>query len=187
MNKELLRQGLHMLGGTCYLAIIFFLPKEVSLAIIAGIFVVGAIAFTLHRHVAPLPLIKEILKGAERKNEKGTPGIAAMEFALSTLVCAIVFFPFSKMVLLGAIAVLTYGDGISTLAGKIFGRTKILGGKSLEGSLAGVAAASIALLIFFPAKTAVPAAIIGMAAEYLPMNDNYAIPLAAGIALVFLI
>lgn len=91
-----------------------------------------------------------------------------------------------------AILQLALGDAASALAGKAFGRTKILGGrKSLEGSLAGLAVGyASALACGLRPSHAFAAALAGACAEALPttpwFNDNLTIPAASATALVLL-
>ena len=84
-------------------------------------------------------------------------------------------------------AALTFGDGFSTIVGRAAGKKTIVEGRTLEGTLAGIAAAFLSLLVFFPPETALAAALFGMLAEYLPVNDNFSIPLASGAVLALLV
>ena len=85
------------------------------------------------------------------------------------------------------------GDPVAGLIGRRWGRTKLVGGRSLEGSLAFVAAggiaAAIALIAYYPtlslgviAALAFTAALAGALAELLvrKVDDNFSIPVAAG-------
>ena len=91
-----------------------------------------------------------------------------------------------SLVLAGAAIVLGIGDGASTLAGKAFGKTKIVGEKTLEGTIAGIGASALALLALFSPQAAIAGAVVGMLAEYFPINDNYTIPIAAAAALAIM-
>jgi dolichol kinase len=79
--------------------------------------------------------------------------------------------------------------------GRRFGRTKLINGRSLEGSLTFVASAGAvaltALLIFFPELTVAQAVLLafggalgGAVAELLSrrVDDNFTIPIAAGMS-----
>ncbi|MCR4369265.1 MAG: hypothetical protein NUV67_05155 [archaeon] len=187
MNDEIKRQILHLLAGTICTAILLYLPKEQSLATLVLLF--GGISFIAYAHsrIGAVPFISQIIWDVERGGEKRIAGEGALSFFLGVILASIVFFPFDKMVAVGAVIALTFGDGFSTLAGKLAGKHKTQGDKTLEGTIGGVVAAAIALAAFFEPATALVAAIFGMLAEYLPINDNYTIPLAAGIVLLILI
>ena len=81
---------------------------------------------------------------------------------------------------------MVFGDSISTVVGKTLGKTKIWH-KTLEGSIAGIIISFIYLTILFSPSIALIAATIGMAMEYLPIEDNYTIPIATGFVLMLLI
>jgi dolichol kinase len=79
------------------------------------------------------------------------------------------------------------GDAAGALVGRRFGRRRIARGKSLEGSLACLAAAfaSAALVPGIPWPAAAVAALITAALELapLPWDDNLALPLLSALAL----
>lgn len=87
-----------------------------------------------------------------------------------------------------AICFLAVGDVAATTVGERYGRTKIAGSKSLEGTAAFMAVAVAAGLLLPLAGIAVPrglavaGAIIAAGIELLPipLNDNLVIPLGAG-------
>lgn len=88
-----------------------------------------------------------------------------------------------------AIGSLAFGDAAAALAGKAFGRVKILGGKkSLEGSLACLAAAyAIGVALGVRPGAALPAAVAATLVELLPttgfFNDNLWLPVASACVL----
>jgi dolichol kinase len=84
-----------------------------------------------------------------------------------------------------AILATSLGDGVSTLSGMWFGRHPLPHNKekSIEGSLAGFAAAlGGGLLVAGPYQAAL-AAVVGMVIESLPsrIDDNLTIPLGVGV------
>ena len=99
----------------------------------------------------------------------------------------------SPLAVTAALLVLGVGDPMAGLIGRRWGRTKLVGGRSLEGSLAFVAAggiaAALALVVYYPKLGAGPvaamagaAALAGALAELLvrKVDDNFTIPVAAG-------
>lgn len=184
-KKEFARQLMHLGLGVFYLAILILLPKDAAFASITGLFFLGFIIAVVHNHLTPLPLLKEIISEVEREKEKHFSGIAALNFTLGVIIALTILFNEPRQVLTGAIIVLTFGDSLSAMVGLGIGRIKFLG-KSIEGTVAGIAASSLLLMLMFNPAAAIAAATIGMLMEYLPINDNYTIPLAAGAALALL-
>lgn len=88
-----------------------------------------------------------------------------------------------------AIGQLAFGDAAAALAGKAFGRVKIFGGKkSLEGSLAGLAACfAVAVACGVRPGAALLSALAAMTVELLPttgfFNDNLWMPVASALVL----
>ena len=88
-----------------------------------------------------------------------------------------------------AVYALAFGDSAATIIGKFLGRIRpaFMAGKSLEGSLACMAAATLAAyLVIGDWKIALLAGLVSMAAEALPLGDfdNLLLPLAAGLAVL---
>ena len=187
MIKEIRRQFFHIFAGSIYLALVYFLQREIYILLMAGMFCAGILLSLGHKHIGPIPILEQLLSGVERKEEKEIPAKGALSFMLGVFVTSIIFYPFDKIITLACLAVLTFGDGVSTLAGKLLGKTEVLAHKTLEGSVVGIIVATIAASYFVPLHVALPAAIFGMMMEFLPINDNYTIPIAAGIVVVMLI
>ncbi len=184
MEKELARQGMHVAFGTLFIAVLVLLGREAVVAVSVLAILPGLLAALLIRRGVKLPLISSVLGKAERDYEKHFPGKGAFLF-LASLMLVLIVFPGIE-VAVGALCVAVYGDGASTLFGKRFGKHKI-GDKSIEGTLGGIIVAALFLSIFFRPGVAVVAAVAGMLAEYIPLDDNFTIPLASGFALMFLI
>lgn len=175
--KELRRQGMHALLGTVLLLMVYFLGVPKSFLVAVAALVIGLVISSLIYRGVKLPIICHFVKTCERGYEKHFPGRGALLFLTSFILVMVIFYPFPT-VILGAMCVLIYGDSASTIFGKSLGKHKI-GRLSLEGSLGGMLIASIALLFLFPFYIAIPVAIVGMLAEYLPLDDNFTIPLVS--------
>ncbi len=187
MKQEYARQAIHLMLGAIYFCILFFLGTEQGIAALIIIFGLGSLASYLIARKKRIPFAKNILEMAERENESHLPGKAGLAFTLGVLITAIIFLPVNRMAAFGGIITLTLGDALSTIIGMKFGKTKTAHNKTLEGTMAGTIAATLGLAVLFPLPIALAAAITGMLAEYLPINDNYTIPLASAAALALLL
>ncbi len=187
MTKEFKRQLIHILLGVLYLSVIYFFEKEAAITILLLFFAVGSFISYSHKHLKPIVFLKEIIEIVERDKEAHIPGKAALSFTLGVLLATIVFYSFDKLIILGAVIALTFGDGFSTIIGKEVGKLKTPGNKTIEGTIGGIIAGTIALGLFFHIEIAFAAAIFAMLAEYIPINDNYTIPLVTGTILILLV
>ncbi|NQU28722.1 MAG: hypothetical protein HQ528_10565 [Candidatus Marinimicrobia bacterium] len=101
------------------------------------------------------------------------------------LLSAIIIFP--PPIAIFAMLIMTLGDPIAAIAGQTFGRLRIFG-KTIEGSLAGIAVCIVFGILFLKIPLAVltAGAVGGMLVELLPLplNDNLIIPIAAGFSMV---
>lgn len=98
---------------------------------------------------------------------------------------------FEKPVAVLALAFLILGDTVAAIVGKSFGRTQLLGGKTLEGSLACFAVCYALTLTMpgVPFTVGLVGAITATVFELLPipLDDNFRIPLSAGFAMELLL
>lgn len=182
--NELVRQSLHFLFGLLMCVILLVFGK-IMLFIFAFFCLALAViaSFFAAKKILPPPFSK-VLELAQRRKEEELPFAGAMFFLLGTMALAI-FFP--EKAVLGGLLVLSIGDAASTLFGKKFGRTKITDRHTLEGSIAGAAASIVGLLVFFTPTQAIFGAIFGMLSELLSLEDNFTIPIAAGLAITLLL
>lgn len=112
-------------------------------------------------------------------------------FLLSSVLCVAAF---SKLGAALGFLYLAIGDPVASWAGLRWGRTKLPGGKSVEGSLALVAVCALAGTAFLAFGGLAPATALGVAvavafaaafAEWLPIkgiDDNFVVPLVTGAA-----
>lgn len=98
---------------------------------------------------------------------------------------------FEKPVAVLALGFLIIGDTVAAIVGKSFGRTRLLGGKSLEGSLScfAVCYALTLLMPGIPFHVGIIGALVATVFELLPipLDDNFRIPLSAGFAMELLL
>ena len=187
LSRELGRKAFHMLSLVYWAAFTFFgWPRIVNL-MAAWLFVVLIIE-TVRLNV---PIVERTLVGlfdgmireTERRHYSGIFHTTA-----GTLTAMLVAGG-DPTIVGAAIGSLAFGDAAAALAGKAFGKTKIMGGhKSLEGSLACLAACfAVAIAIGVRPGAALAAALAATAVELLPttgfFNDNFWMPVAAAVVL----
>jgi len=120
--------------------------------------------------------------------EKEQTRVSTTTYFLIASLLTVLLFP--RGVAVAAILFLVAGDPVAEIVGVLYGRVRLLG-KSVEGTLAGFAAclAMAALAKTLPLGLGWPALLAGAAAATLaellplPLDDNFTIPLAAGLAL----
>jgi len=129
-----------------------------------------------------IPLVSRITAYAARKRDEGRFVLGPVTMALGVLFALILFPP--KAACVGIFA-LAFGDGIASLAGKLFGRIKIprAGGKTLEGSSACFVAVYVSsFCVLRDPIRAFEVALLAMLIEVLPIKDydNLFIPVLIG-------
>ncbi len=107
---------------------------------------------------------------------------------ISALLASYLFAP---PIAAAALVFLIVGDTLAAFVGKAWGRTRIFGEKTLEGFLAGWISSFLAAWALVPALGPGPlaaSAFVAMVVEILPIpvDDNFRIPLVAGLVLEWL-
>ncbi len=132
-----------------------------------------------------VPIFSTITWKAATKSELYEFTTAPIFFALG-ITLSLVLFPVP--IGYASIAILTLGDGLATISGKLFGKAVLpfSKGKRLEGLIFGFLFAFVGAMLFVSPVKALIGASIGMLAECLPLpiSDNISIPLASGLALL---
>lgn len=186
LNKEVFRQSFHLLGGLIFIAVLQFFSVFETLLFAVAFFLailVVSLLLSLEFHV---PVLKEIVKAVGRLDESSLPAKGALVFVAGIIFVLLFYSLQSKEIALGAILLLSFGDFASTLFGIKFGKTFLAKNRSIEGSIAGIAIGFAVLLFLFNPLKAFLVAFFGMLAEYLPLNDNFGIPIVAGLAIMLL-
>lgn len=190
MKTEILRKLFHILFGTLFLILIYYFETNLSLKIITILFVIGLILAILIKKGFRNEKIDYILELVERNHEKHFPGKAALIFFLSIIIL-IYFFIDYPIIIIASFGTLIFADSFAALIGKKFGKIVLLNKKNykktLEGTLACLIVSLIWLLLFYPIQIAIIAAIIATIIEFLPINDNFSMPLIVAIIIKLLI
>ncbi len=181
---ELLRKVVHfLLGLGIAITIPLFDRQMVLAAFVIAIFLGFIVSDALSRGYT-IPLISGVIALLERKDV--LPGKGTLYFAIGVFFC-LVFFPLTVVV--PAVICLAVLDGVATIVGIRFGRHRIWKSKSLEGTLAGIGATIVALLILTPLSPlfAVAASVVAGVVELVtPVDDNLVIPVSVCIILTLL-
>ncbi len=177
------RKILHLVLGLMVAVLVYygFLgPVELVILIATGV-IISAVSVK-HK----LPVISWFLDKFERADEKKNfPGKGTVYFCIGALLCVLLF---EKSVSAASITVLALGDSVAPLIGQ-FGRIRhpFSDAKFLEGTIAGIIAASIGASFFVSPAEAFAASALGMVAEGInisifneKVDDNLIVPLVAG-------
>jgi len=188
MKLEARRQFLHFFFGCIVILTVALIGAKYWILLNAGILALGLAVSLLikKKKITPFPFIGDLLSLAGRHSEKQMPGKGAIMFFAGTLLVSIIFYPYLN-ILLGSMIVLVFGDSISTVIGKSMGKFKLVSKRTLEGTASGIFFSFLFLSLLFAPGIAIITAIIGMFAEYLPINDNISIPLISGFVLLILV
>ncbi len=127
-----------------------------------------------------------------RKNEL-EGGMTASTIVVAS--AAFTIFIFREEIAVVALLYLSLGDSVAALAGKHFGRIRLVGQRTLEGSLAAFNACLLVSLFalwvspsfgwYFTPVTLLVGSLVATLSElfYLPLDDNFRIPVFAGLAM----
>ena len=144
----------------------------------------GIYASYLIKRGIRLPFLSLLVENVERKHEAILPGKGALVFFLGAVILMVLFK--EPAIIVGALCVSVYGDAASTIIGINFGKHKISGPKTMEGTIGGIFVSTAALLLLFEWPIALTASTVGMLAELLPGDDSLTIPLVTAIILTLL-
>ncbi|MDC7218798.1 MAG: SEC59/DGK1/VTE5 family protein [Spirochaetales bacterium] len=188
LGNELLRKSIHMLIGL----VPFFASKNLYLTVI--VVAIGLFSYTFNeyfhaKHKKNFSPISRITELASRDRDKGHFVMGPLTL-LSGVLLALIFFPHPASAL--AIYALAFGDGLASLVGKVWGKTRIpfIKDKTLEGSLACFGAVFLASFhVLHDILLAFEVALFATLLEAIPLKDydNVIIPLGTGIFSLFLL
>ena len=185
MFKELFRKSIHL----CSAAVPFLLSvaRIPVLCLLCAVLIFYCIAELLRLKGHSVVLVSKITEAASRKRDENRFVLGPVTLALGILISAAVFQP--KPAAVGIYA-LAFGDGLASLAGKVFGITVIpfTAGKTVAGSLTCFAAIFLSSwAVCGSTFAALIIAVMGMFIELLPLKDfdNLIIPIVLAAASQF--
>ena len=179
---ETFRQTVHLLMGVLGAAINLSLDDREAFIFASAVLVAQFLACDAFTRGYAVPVLSRVMDESER-NEK-VPLKGGIAYAAGALFCLAVFGREYTAVGLVTVGVL---DSVSTLVGLRFGKHTLRGEKSLEGTVAGIIAAALALSLLIPWwAAAVVAAVGGIIEAYSPLDDNVAVQVGACVVLAVL-
>jgi dolichol kinase len=175
-----LRKAWHLLG-LVFPALYYFglLPRFWVLVLVGGI-VAGAVVLEILRFKIPAvatafaAIFRRIMRDEEFRALNAT-----IPYLVATFVVLLIF---PRVIACAALVFLALGDAAAELVGRAVGRVRIVGPKTLEGTLACFVVCFLAGWYFLGWKLALVGAGAAAVAELLSGGwvDNFSIPLAAG-------
>jgi glycerol-3-phosphate acyltransferase PlsY len=176
------RRLFHMAGGSFFPLLALFLPRPTLLALLAGATALALLVEGVRLRYAPL---QRLIGRLVAVKEKEATGISAASYLLLGALAAFLIFPVEIAV--AAVLFAAVADPVASVVGEHWGRRRV-GAKSVEGSLAFLAAALVVGLVLAGTGRGpgvVVAAAGGLAAATaellpLPVDDNLAVPLLSG-------
>lgn len=181
IQKELVRKAIHLM--------IAFIPTLAAwnFTFTVSLLICGILSYTYSEYMRSIGkyifLVSDITMFASRDRDKGHFVLGPITLAFGALM-ALLLYPHPAAAI--AIYALAFGDGLSSLAGKLFGLKKIpfTGGKTIAGSFTCLAA--VFLITFHLTNSLVYSLVIAFVAtalEALPSRDldNIIIPIGTGL------
>ena len=185
MLAELFRKSIH-LSGLILPVIYLFLDQRTMLICIGGLTGLALIVELLKWLFPPFgafffKMFAFLLRTHERKGAV----TGATYYLISAFLC-ILFF--AKTLAIVCIFFMILGDLAAALVGKMWGKTKLLGKKSLEGSAACFVVCAVIALVPLQPVIAIVGALVATIVELIPfpIDDNLTVPLVSGTVMHFL-
>ena len=176
---ETFRQTIHLLMGVLGAGIILRLDDRGAFVFVSTVLVAQFLLCDAFTRGYDVPVLSRVMDDSERTGKVPLKG--GIAYAVGALFCLAVFsreYTAVGLVTVGAL------DSVSTLVGIRFGRHVIRGKKSLEGTVAGIIAAALALSFLIPWwAAAVVAAVGGIIEAFFPLDDNVAVQVGACVVL----
>ncbi|MEI6385460.1 MAG: phosphatidate cytidylyltransferase [Spirochaetota bacterium] len=187
IRVELVRKTIHLLVGLVPLFASFNL--NLTYFMLAAGTLVYASSETLRMGGVEVPIISRVTALAARQRDSGHFVLGPVTLGIGAMLSLLLYPEPAASI---AIYSLAFGDGLSSLVGKLFGsiRLPFTGGKSLEGSLTCFFAVFIAAYSLTQrAPESLGIALVAMLVEAAPLKDfdNIVLPMAAGLASLLLL
>jgi dolichol kinase len=180
LRGELIRKALHLLIALVPLLASFNLPATVAL--LAGGTLFYVFAEKLRIAGRPVFIVSDLTVIASREHDRGHFVIGPVTLGVGAML-ALLLYPSTAAAI--AVYALAFGDGLASLAGKLFSTPRIPGthGKTIAGSLACFVAVLLSCLRLTGSPlTALLLALAATALEMIPVRDfdNLILPVGTG-------
>lgn len=179
MIKELLRKTTHLAGF--FIPLIYIVLDKPKMILIAGAFVGIAVIVELLKWVSESfrELFFRFFEFILRRHERKGAITGATYYIISTFLCIVIF---DKHIAIVSIFFIVLGDTAAALVGKAWGRIKLIGHKSLEGSAACFIVCAVISVFWIDPVIGITGAFVATLAELLPLriDDNLTVPLISG-------
>jgi len=170
--SETFRQTVHLLMGVIGAGVILRLDDRGAFVFLSAVLVVAFLVCDAFTRGHDVPVFSRIFDETERRGKIPLKG--AIAYAAGALFCLAVFG--REYTAVGLVTV-----------GLRFGRHILRGEKSLEGTVAGSAAAALALVVLIPWwAAAVVAGVAGVIEAFSPLDDNVAVQVGVCVVLAVL-
>ncbi|MFW5642414.1 MAG: diacylglycerol/polyprenol kinase family protein [Alkalispirochaeta sp.] len=182
LTTELIRKSIH-LSIALVPVVAGYIGTGPTLALLAAGTLLYAYAEVQRQHGVVVPIISRVTELASRQRDLNRFVLGPVTLGVGAML-ALLLYPDPAASI--AIYALAFGDGLASLFGKIFGRTRIpaTGGKTFEGSVACAGAVAVATYAVVPIPGVVVAVTMGSTLlEMLPTGDadNLILPVGAGL------
>jgi dolichol kinase len=188
-KNDILRKIIHILFGIIILISALIIPRDIFLRCLFILFL-----FVIFLTILHIKFRLKIIENISKENERRFPLKGLLFFIVGV---GLVIFIFPKDIALASIAVLTFGDSVSSLAG-FFGIKYRINPfrryKSLFGTFCGIVIAFLFALIFVDPLQALVGSFFGMFSEAVSIklgetdaDDNLIVPLVAATAMYILL
>ena len=182
MIAELLRKTTHLSG--LFIPLLYITLDKPEMLIIVGSLTGTALLIEFLKWVSEgfRNLFFRYFKSILRTHEQKGALTGATFYILSTFLC-ILFF--EKKVAIVCILFVVLGDAVAALVGMKWGRTKLIGKKSLEGSAACFVVCATISVIWLNPIIGIAGAFVATGVELLPLriDDNLTVSLISGIVM----
>ena len=179
MIKELLRKTTHLAGF--FIPLIYIVLDKSTMLIIAGALAGIAVIVEFLKWVSESfrKLFFRFFEFILRRHERKGAITGATYYIISTFLCIVIF---DKHIAIVSIFFIVLGDTAAALVGKAWGRTKLIGRKSLEGSAACFIVCAMISVFWIDPIIGLTGAFVATLVELLPLriDDNLTVPLISG-------
>jgi phytol kinase len=187
---EINRKIMHIAGGIILSILIYYdIAQAWMFLILVGAGIIVSMVYTIYN----VPIINFFLNKFERAHLlKKFPGKGVIYLFLALVLMMLMF---EKDIVIAGIMIWTFGDSMSALVGKHYGKWKHpLNERLLEGTLAGIIAGSIAAAFFVYWPYALIASCVSLGIESLEwkmyretFDDNFFVPVIGAFVIYLLV